>query len=112
MSAAPCCCTNTFAPIIDVKIFRYYRRPTEKLPFCLFNFVLPSTIQMKPRMTRLCIYPKDIQRITGKSERYSRSLLQSIKKTLQKPDHQVVTVEEFALYMGIPYEAVQQFITD
>lgn len=67
---------------------------------------------MKPRMTRLCIYPKDIQRITGKSERYSRNLLHSIKKSLQKTDHQVLTVEEFALYMGIPYEAVQHFITD
>ena len=67
---------------------------------------------MKPRITRLCIYPKDIQRITGKSERYSRDLIQKIKIILNKPDHQFVTVQEFCTYMGLPLEAVQVFITD
>ena len=28
---------------------------------------------------RACIYPKDIQRITGRSERYGRKLLNDIK---------------------------------
>lgn len=67
---------------------------------------------MRPRITRLCIYPKDIQRITGKSERYSRDLIHKIKIILNKPDHQFVTVEEFCIYMGLPMEAVQVFITD
>ena len=67
---------------------------------------------MKPRITRLCIYPKDIQRITGKSERYSRSLIHSIKKTLNKSPHQLLTVEEFCTYMGIPYESIRVFIKD
>ena len=34
----------------------------------------------KPK--RICIYPKDIQRITGKSERHSRNLLSKIKEYL------------------------------
>lgn len=67
---------------------------------------------MRPRITRLCIYPKDIQRITGKSERYSRDLIHKIKTILNKPDHQFVTVAEFCTYMGLPMEAVQVFITD
>lgn len=67
---------------------------------------------MKPRPTRLCIYPKDIQRITGKSERYSRSLMSKIKTYLNKPDHQVLTVEEFCTYMGLPYESVKELIRD
>ena len=28
---------------------------------------------------RICIYPKDVQRITGKSERYGRLLLAKIR---------------------------------
>ncbi|AZB23013.1 hypothetical protein EG338_06200 [Kaistella haifensis] len=67
---------------------------------------------MKPRITRLCIYPKDIQRITGKSERYSRELIHKIKTALNKPSHQLVTVQEFCTYMGIPYESIQEFIKD
>ena len=67
---------------------------------------------MKPRITRLCIYPKDIQRITGKSERYSRGLILKIKTALHKPGHQVLTVQEFCTYMGLPYESVQELIRD
>ncbi|AZI66614.1 hypothetical protein EIB71_02480 [Kaistella daneshvariae] len=67
---------------------------------------------MKSRIVRICIYPKDIQRITGKSDRYSRDLLRRIRIDLNKRDHQLVTVEEFSIYMGLSCEAVQQFIVD
>lgn len=56
---------------------------------------------MKTVQTRLCIYPKDIQRITGKSETHARMLLKKIKLELGKENHQVVTIYEFCLYMGI-----------
>jgi len=67
---------------------------------------------MRPKIVRLCIYPKDIQRITGKSDRYSRELLRKIRLHLQKQEHQLVTIEEFSTYMGLSLEAVQQFIID
>ncbi|WP_234110714.1 hypothetical protein [Chryseobacterium sp. R2A-55] len=67
---------------------------------------------MKPRTLRLCIYPKDIQLITGKSERYSRELIHKIKKHLNKPEHQVLTFQEFCTYMGIPHESVKEIIRD
>ncbi|MBH1960112.1 MAG: hypothetical protein I8H68_08375 [Flavobacteriia bacterium] len=67
---------------------------------------------MKPRITRLCIYPKDIQRITGKSERYSRDLILKIKTALNKPSHQLLTAHEFCTYMGIPFDSIQEFIKD
>jgi hypothetical protein len=57
-------------------------------------------------MNRLCIYPKDIQIITGKSDRYGRYLIQRIKDHFNKQQHQVVTVEEFCLYMGLQLDAV------
>ncbi len=65
---------------------------------------------MKPQLTRICIYPKDIQRITGRSERYSRGLILKIKISLHKPEHQFLTVQEFCTYMGIPYESVRELI--
>lgn len=67
---------------------------------------------MKPKTVRLCIYPKDIQRITGKSERYSRDLIHKIKKSLQKPEHQMLSVQEFSTYIGLSFEAVQEYIID
>ena len=67
---------------------------------------------MKPRPVRLCIYPKDIQRITGKSERYSRNLIHTIKSALGKEEHQVLTVQEFCTYMGLPFESVKEMIKD
>jgi Ca2+-binding EF-hand superfamily protein len=52
-------------------------------------------------MKRIAIYPKDIMIITGKSERYSRELLRSIRNQLKKEKHQIITFDEFYSYMGI-----------
>lgn len=65
---------------------------------------------MKMQQTRLCIYPKDVQRITCKSERYGRMLLNKIKEYFEKEEHQFVTVEEFCLYTGIKKEEVVLFL--
>ncbi len=59
---------------------------------------------------RACIYPKDIQRITGRSERYGRKLLQDIKNYFEKEPHQFVTIKEFSEYSGIEMEEVIQYI--
>lgn len=64
------------------------------------------------RLTRSCIYAKDVQRITGKSERSGRRLLQKIREAFGKDDHQYVTLEEFALYTGISLDIVQEYILD
>jgi hypothetical protein len=52
-------------------------------------------------MERLCIYPKDIQIVTGKSERYGRNLIRKMKEAFSKQDHQFVTIEEFCNYTGL-----------
>jgi hypothetical protein len=61
-------------------------------------------------MKRVVIYPKDVMIITGKSERYSRYLIQRIKKHLNKEDHQVVSVSEFCDYMGLRIEEIIELI--
>ena len=59
---------------------------------------------------RTCIYPKDIQCITGRSERFGRKLLNDIKSHFGKQKHQFVTSEEFAEYSGIRLEIVNDYL--
>lgn len=59
---------------------------------------------------RICIYPKYIQLITGRSERYGRKLLQDIRKHLDKESHQFVTIYEFSEYSGIEIEDIKEYI--
>ncbi|GBF18218.1 hypothetical protein C21_00375 [Arenibacter sp. NBRC 103722] len=63
-------------------------------------------------MKRTCIYPKDIQRITGRSGSYCRKILSQIRATLGKEPHQFVTVEEFAVYSGLDLATIEPFIVD
>jgi hypothetical protein len=62
------------------------------------------------KLIRACIYPKDIQCITGRSERYGRALLNKIKAHYDKKKHQFVTVEEFAEYTGIKVDTIKEYI--
>tara|TARA_Y100000310_G_C20086699_1_gene536367 strand:- start:80 stop:277 length:198 start_codon:yes stop_codon:yes gene_type:complete len=64
------------------------------------------------KLIRSCIYAKDIQRITGRSERYGRKLLKKIKEKLDKEQHQFVTLDEFSEYSGIDIDTVKKYITD
>jgi hypothetical protein len=61
---------------------------------------------------RICIYPKDIQRITGRSERYGRNIINEIKMKLNKAPHQFVTINDFAVYSGLDIELIKSFIQD
>jgi hypothetical protein len=47
---------------------------------------------MKLQQTRLCIYPKDVQCTTNKSEHYGPILLNKVKEHFEKQKHQFVTV--------------------
>lgn len=59
---------------------------------------------------RLIIFPKDVQIITGRSERYSQKLLCKIKESFAKAPHQFVTVDEFAEFSGIPRDDVDKYL--
>lgn len=62
------------------------------------------------KIFRSCIFPKDIQCITGRSERSGRRLLNEIKTHFGKDSHQFVTSEEFAEYSGINLEIVTEYL--
>jgi DNA helicase TIP49 (TBP-interacting protein) len=61
-------------------------------------------------MKRICIYPKDVQIITGRSLRYCQELIKHIKMLLNKEKHQTVTIREFCDYMDFPFEDINDMI--
>ena len=63
-------------------------------------------------MQRVLIYPKDVQRITGKSENYSRMLIKKLKETNGKAEHQFISIEEFADYTGLSVDLIKEHIID
>ena len=65
---------------------------------------------MKIENKRLCIYPKDIQRITGKSYRQSVRLMLKIRTQLNKLPNELVSIEEFCQYTSLKYEQVKPLI--
>ena len=67
---------------------------------------------MKTETTRLCVYPKDVQRITGKSERYGRMLLLKIREFYNKQEHQFISIEELCSYTGLKKDQVQLLLVD
>jgi hypothetical protein len=62
------------------------------------------------KQPRVVIYPKDIQLITGKSERYGRLLLSKIRRANQKQEHQFITIQEFSTFTGIPEIAIEPYL--
>jgi len=62
------------------------------------------------RMNRIVIYPQDIALITGKSDRYGRMIIKRIKIDLEKEDHHLVTIQEFAAYMGMDITLIESTI--
>jgi len=61
-------------------------------------------------MKRICIYTQDVVWITGKSETYAREILRDIRLLLHKESHQLVTIDEFCDYLGLPHRKVHNMI--
>ncbi|MEC4050949.1 hypothetical protein OX284_016045 [Flavobacterium sp. SUN046] len=65
---------------------------------------------MKTEIKRVCIYPKDIQRITGKSYRQSTRLMQKIRKDLNKSDNEFLSIDEFCQYTSLKPQQIEHLI--
>lgn len=50
---------------------------------------------------RVCIYPKDVMIITGKSYSSAVRLLATIRKAYQKPTYSLVSILEFCTYTNL-----------
>jgi hypothetical protein len=62
------------------------------------------------KIFRTCIFPKDVQCITGRSERSGRRLLHEIRTHFGKDSRQFVTSKEFSEYSGICIEVVNEYL--
>ncbi len=58
-------------------------------------------------MKKVCVFPKDVVRITGLSLRKAQSLLQNIRFLYSKKKHQYVTIKEFCNYTGIDEDSIK-----
>lgn len=61
-------------------------------------------------MNRICIYPKDIARITGKSYRQSLRVCNTVKRIREKQSHQLISMEEVCEYLGLDLEQIKTMI--
>ena len=59
-------------------------------------------------MKRVCIYPKDVAILTGKSMRHSQKTLQDLRFVLNKNKKQYITIKEFAEHSGIDIKTIQE----
>lgn len=62
------------------------------------------------KLSRVVIYPKDIQQLTGKSYRQSMFLHREIRAFYKKGKKQYLTIKEFAQYTGIHKKIISQFL--
>jgi hypothetical protein len=61
---------------------------------------------------RVVLYPKDVENITGRSDRTARKLLQNIRVALGKSSSSFVTVKEFSAFYGIDEDLIYEFLKD
>ncbi|MDF1696985.1 MAG: hypothetical protein P1U56_14175 [Saprospiraceae bacterium] len=62
------------------------------------------------RMNRIVIYPQDVALITGRSDRYGRTIIKRIKEHLGKDQYQLLTIKEFADYMSIDIALIESVL--
>ncbi|HEY4788207.1 MAG TPA: hypothetical protein VIH57_19270 [Bacteroidales bacterium] len=59
---------------------------------------------------RICIYPKDVQILTGKSERSARKIIAKLRLIHSKDKHQFISVKEFCDYAGLEETEVKRLL--
>ncbi|MCU0355061.1 MAG: hypothetical protein MUD08_15175, partial [Cytophagales bacterium] len=79
-------------------------RYAEASAFCRPLPIMPTLTK------RICVYTKDIQRITGRSERYARQLLSRIRQANRKEAGSLVTVKEFCRFTKIGEDEVEKYL--
>ena len=62
------------------------------------------------RRESITVYAKDVQRITGKSDRYARQLLKKIRGHFKKEGHQFISVNDFCAYTGLSEQDVAKHL--
>ena len=67
---------------------------------------------MKKIPSRIVIYAKDVEKITGRRPRTCYAILQKIKSFYNKQKNDFVTVKEFCHFLHIDEELVKEYLVD
>jgi len=60
-------------------------------------------------LKRITIYTKDIEVLTGRTDRYARKVMRAVRLRYNKQKHQLVSLGELCAYLSIPEEeAIEQ----
>ena len=59
----------------------------------------------------MVIYAKDIEKVTGRSDRYARKVMAAIRKKLGKEKYQLISLTEFCNYIGLPKEEILKYLS-
>ena len=57
-------------------------------------------------LIRVAVYAKDIELLTGRTDRYARNVMKKIRQRHGKTKNQLVSVSELAAHLGLPLEDV------
>ena len=60
--------------------------------------------------TRVVLYPKDVENITGRRGSTARKLIQKIRDALGKSKDEFITIKKFSLFTGIEEELIKDFL--
>ncbi|SDY30497.1 hypothetical protein [Hymenobacter psychrophilus] len=52
-------------------------------------------------MPRICLYPKDVAALTGRSYDAAKRLLRQVRQTAGKPAGALITVQDFCRFTGL-----------
>jgi pyridoxine 5'-phosphate synthase PdxJ len=63
-----------------------------------------------PIPSRVVLYPKDVENITGRRGSTARRLIQRIREALGKSKHEFITIQEFSLFTGIDEDLIKDFL--
>ncbi len=61
---------------------------------------------------RICVYAKDIQKMTGKGQGYARRLIKRIREASGKEMGDQITVSDFCRFTRMKEEEVRPFLVD
>lgn len=64
------------------------------------------------RQQRICIYPNDVEVLTGKGARYCRNLLNELRASLGKQPNQLITCCELGAYLNLDPEVIFKTINN
>jgi hypothetical protein len=96
--------------IIEINLFNFFQ--TFAIGFYnLFKTQNLQTMKASPQLpTRVVLYTKDIENITGCRSRTARKLINKIRTALGKSKEEFITIKEFSFFTGIDEDLIKDFL--